>query len=173
MPRLARTVGHVHLFGLDEDQDGLIYTWSDVAAGELLTSEPTVSELPGGWRGVGPWPQGAVLLAPSAVRLLSFETGTWQEVSRVELDAAPIAAAVAGSRLVVLLPGEIAVYDLTDPAAPALVARHPGSSYRAIEPLPGGDVLLWSPPLAAPPLRWDPASAVPGAGFTTVIDGLP
>jgi hypothetical protein len=42
-----------------------------------------------------------------------------------------------------------------------------------VEPLPGGDVILWSPRMAAPPLRWNPATAVPGQGFLTVLDGLP
>jgi len=172
-PRLARTDGRVHLLGLDVEQEGVIYTWPASAAGEVLTAEPTVSELAGGWRGIGAWSQGAVLLAPAAVRLLAYEPSGWREVSRVDLDGEPIAAAVAGSHLVVLLAGEIAVYDVGDPAAPVLVASHPGSSYRAVEPLASGEVLLWSPPLAAPPLRWDPATALPGDGFTTVIDGLP
>jgi hypothetical protein len=75
--------------------------------------------------------------------------------------------------LVVLVPGEVVLYDVTDPAAPALLGRHPGSAFRQVEPLPDGQVLLWSPRLAAPPLRWDPATAVPGEGFQTVIEGLP
>ncbi len=172
-PRLERTSGAVHLFGLDADGQGILYTWPASALGELLGAEPTVFELPGGWRGVGAWQEGAVLLAPQAVRLLRYGAAGWSEVARIDLDAEPVAAAVAGSRLVVLVPGEIRVYDLGDPAAPVLAASYPGASYRAIEPLPDGDVLLWSPPLAAPPLRWDPATAVPGSGFTTVIDGLP
>jgi hypothetical protein len=34
-------------------------------------------------------------------------------------------------------------------------------------------VLLWSPPLAAPPLRWDPSTVLPGEGFVNVMEGLP
>ena len=172
-PRLQRTTGYVHLFGLQTDGKGVIYTWPESALSEPATAQPTIGELPGGWLGVGPWQRGAVLLAPKAVRLLEHGTGGWSEVSRLDLAADPTGAAVVGSRLVVLVPGEILVYDLADPAAPVLAGRHPGSSYRAIEPLSNGEVLLWSPPMAVPPVRWDPASAVPGNGFTTVMDGLP
>ncbi len=172
-PRLLRTTGFVHLLGIAEDGHGMIYSWPANAPGDPLIFEPTLAELATGWRGVGPWQRGAVLLAAQAVRLLQHGGSGWDEVSRIDLPAEPIAAAVAGTRLVVLVPGEVLVYDVTDAAAPVLAASHPGSSYRAVEPLPGGDVLLWSPPLAAPPLRWSPATALPGDGFVTVIDGLP
>jgi hypothetical protein len=169
-PRIQRTAGRVHLFGLEKSGRGLIYTWPEGS----LAADPTVAEMNGGWRGVGPWERGAVLLAEHAVRLLEYGGSGWSEVSRIELPADPTAAtAVQGGRLIVLVPGEVLDYDITAPAAPVLASRHPGSAYRAVEPVANGEVLLWSPPLAAPPLRWNPATAVPGDGFHTVIDGLP
>lgn len=109
----------------------------------------------------------------TSVALVEHETTGWTEVSRIELEAQPSAAAVTGNLLVVVLPGEVRVYDVSIAASPVLSATHPGSSYREVEPLPGGEVVLWSPRMAAPPLRWNPATAVPGQGFLTVLDGLP
>ncbi len=173
-PALLRTPGHLHLFGLDpEDGAGVVATWPSAAPGEAILAAPETWELPAGWHAVGPWSEGAVVLQGTAAALLRYAAGDWAEVARVELGVEAFSAAVAGATLVVLVPGEIVLFDLTDPAAPALLGRHPGSAFRRVEPLPDGQVLLWSPRLAAPPLRWDPATAVPGVGFQTVIEGLP
>ena len=129
--------------------------------------------MPAGWRAVGPWQHGAVLVDSASVALIEHGSGSWTEVSRVDLETQASAAAVAGNFLVVVLPGEVRVYDVSTATAPVLLATHAGSSYREVEPLPGGDVVLWSSRMAAPPLRWNPATAVPGQGFITVLDGLP
>ncbi|HWM74347.1 MAG TPA: hypothetical protein VNQ53_11435, partial [Nocardioides sp.] len=167
-PSLQRTPGYLHLFGLERSGAGVIQTWTGPPSGA-----PEVWEVPEGWRGVGAWEQGALLLDTAGVRLVEHGADGWTEVSRVDLPAEPWSAAVAGDSLVVVLPGEIRVYDVSNAAAPVLAATHPGSSHRSVEPLTDGEVLLWSPRMAAPPLRWAPAAALPGDGFTTVIDGLP
>jgi hypothetical protein len=172
-PALQRTPGYLHLFGLQQDGKGVIYTWPANAPGDPILNAPQTFEVPAGWRAVGPWQQGAVLVDAASVALVEHGGGGWSEVARIELEAEPSAAAVTGNLLVVLLPGEVRVYDVSTPEAPALLATHPGSSYREVEPLPGGEVVLWSPRMAAPPLRWNPATAVPGQGFLTVLDGLP
>jgi hypothetical protein len=172
-PALQRTAGYLHLLGLKQDGKGAIYTWPDSTP---LTAISEVSEVPAGWRAVGPWERGAVLLDATAVRLYEHDDQAgagWSEASHVDLPAAASSAAVAGNNLVVILPGEVMVYDVSNAAAPVLKSRHPGSSYRQVTPLSGGQVLLWSRRMATPPLRWDPATAIPGDGFHTVIDGLP
>jgi hypothetical protein len=168
-PSLQSTPGYLHLFGRAADGQGVIRTWTTGAA----LGTPDVELVPEGWTGVGAWERGALLLDAAGVRLMEHGADGWTEVSRIDLPIEPWAAAVAGGSLVVLLPGEVRVYDVSDAAAPVLAATHPGSAYRAVEPLTGGEVLLWSPRMAAPPLRWAPAAALPGDGFTTVIDGLP
>jgi hypothetical protein len=170
---LQRTAGFLHLLGIQQDGKGVIYTWPETAPGEPLTATPQVFEVAAGWRGTGAWENGAVILDGTAVALLEHGTSGWSEVGRVDLGAEAAAAAVTGNALVVVLPGEVRVYDVTNPADPVLSASHPGASYREVEPLAGGDVLLWSPRMAAPPLRFSPTGAVPGNGFLTVIDGLP
>jgi len=175
-PVLHRTDGFLHLLGRGAEGQGVIYTWPSVAPGEPIAADPEIWESPAGWRAAGPWRRGAVVVDGTSVRLLEHGADGWTEVSQIELPAEAWSAAVTGEGgdvLVVLLPGSIALYDVTNPAAPTPLSTHPGSSYRKVEPLPGGQVLLWSPRMAAPPLRWDPATAVPGAGFQTVIPGLP
>ena len=171
-PRLGRTDGYLHLFGL-QDGHGVIYSWATATPGDVLTATPQVWDWKPTWRDVGSWDQGAIVLEAAAVRLLQFGAAGWSEVSRLDLPSAPLSATAAGGRLVVVLDGSIQVYDLADPAAPMLTATFPGSSYRRVSPLTDGEVVLWAPPLGTPPLRWNPASAVPGDGFHTVIDGLP
>jgi len=168
-PALQRTPGYLHLFGLEADGKGVIHTWT----GGSPAGAPEVWEVAEGWTGVGAWEGGALLLDAAGVRLVAHGAEGWTEVSRIDLPAEPWSAAVAGGALVVLLPGEVRVYDVSDAAAPVLTATHPGSSHRSVEPLTDGEVLLWSPRMAVPPLRWAPAAALPGDGFTTVIDGLP
>ena len=180
-PRLHRTGGYLHLLGLEpgiglEPGSGVIYTWPSSTPGEPLLTAPQRFEVPAGWRATGPWERGAVLVQGASVALFEHGAGGWAEVSRIALEAEPLSAAVTGDggdMLVVLLPGEIQVWNVASAGAPALLARHPGSSFREVEPLPGGEVVLWSPRMAAPPLRWNPATALPGQGFTTVLDGLP
>ena len=173
-PALLRSDdGTLHLFGLDENGDGVVYSWPSAAPGEALAAPPVEWQLGAGWHAVGGWERGAVLLDGATVSLLEYGAGGWSEVALIDLGAEAISAAVAGDRLVVLLPGEIQVYDVSTPAAPVLESRHPGSAYRQVEPLPNGEVLLWSPRMAVPPLRWNPATAVPGEGFQPVIEGLP
>ena len=178
-PALYRTAGFLHLFGLASNGGGVIYSWPSDTPEEPLSAVPQRFVIPAGWRALGPWERGALLLDGTAVRLVEFGTSGWSEVSHIDLPsaAAPEAeAVVVGSSLVVLVPGEIQVYDISDAAAPALQSRHPGSSYRQVTPLSGGEVLLWSRRMATPPLRWNPATSTPGDGgdgFHTVIDGLP
>ena len=172
-PALQRTANRLHLFGLDATAAGVIYSWPTTALGEPLTATPEVSELASGWRGVGAWERGAVLLADHAVRLLEDGATGWMEVARLDLAADPLSAVVAGTNLVIVLPGEVLVYDLTTPASPALLARHPGASYSSVEAVSETEVLLWSPRMPVAPLRFDVATAVPGEGFTNVIVGLP
>jgi hypothetical protein len=172
-PVLFRTDGSIHLLGRGAEGQGVIYTWPSVAPGDPIPADPEIWETPAGWHAAGPWQKGAVVIDGTSLRLLEHDAAGWTEASQIELPAVAWSAAVSGDVLVVLLAGEIALYDVSNPAAPTLLSTHPGSSYREVEPLPGGQVLLWSPRMAAPPLRWDPATAVPGAGFQTVIPGLP
>jgi hypothetical protein len=172
-PHLLRTTGSLDVAGLDEDGNGEIYSWSLDGTGEIEDAPAVLSTLPGGWTDLGAWQQGVVLLADSGVRLVQHGDGGWTEVSRISLPIVPQSAAISGDRLVVLGAGEVLVYDVSDPSQPVLANTFPGSSFERVTPLPNGDVLIWSPPLAAPPLRWNPATAVPGDGFVTVIDGLP
>jgi hypothetical protein len=132
-----------------------------------------VSELGGGWTGTGEWSGGALLLDDTSVRLLGTDGASWTETSRIDLVRRPTSAAVSGSILVVMTASEVLTYDVTDPAAPGLLAVHPGSSHLAVEPLGAGEVLLWSPRMAAPPVRWNAALEAPGSGFEVVWDGLP
>ena len=174
-PVLHRTDGFLHLFGLAPNGNGVLYTWPSDTPDEPLSAVPQAFAIPAGWRALGPWERGAVLLDGTAVRLYEHGTLGWSEVSHIDLVSAS-AAAVAGDKLVVIVPGEIQVYDVSNAAAPVLEGRYPGSSYRQVTPLAGGEVLLWSPRMATPPLRWNPATAVSGDrgdGFHTVIDGLP
>jgi hypothetical protein len=172
-PALLRTTDRLHLFGLDENGAGVVYSWPTTVVGEPLTAAPEISELAAGWRGVGAWELGAVLLADQAVRLLADATGGWTEVARVDLATDPLAATVAGTTLVILMPGEVLVYDIATIASPVLLATYPGSSYTSVEAISETAVLLWSPRMPVSPLRFDLAAAVPGDGFTNVIVGLP
>jgi hypothetical protein len=172
-PSLTSTAAHLHLFGLEENGSGSIFSWETNAAGSLTGVTPEVATLPDGWRGVGAWQRGAVVFDDVSVRLLEHDGFAWTEVARIVPEAPPTAAAVAGDSLVVLVAGDVLVFDVTQPAAPVLLGRHSGASYRAVEPLSNGEVLLWSPPLATPPLRWNPRSATSNEGFRTVLEGLP
>ena len=167
----------MHLFGLEVDTSaaagelrGVVYSWP--ATGGVDTA-PDRQEIDGGWRSVGAWRRGAVVLVEDRVRLLEHGVTGWTERGSVFVGADARAAAVMGDSLVVLRAGVVEVYDVADPASPVLRARQQGSAYTDLQPLANGQVLLWSRRMATPPVRFDPATATTGGGFTLVIDGLP
>jgi hypothetical protein len=172
---LLRTAdGYLHAVGHTADGTSLVHTWPSAVAGEAAMATPATTQLASPtWRAVGAWEQGMVLIEPTGVRLLEHGASGWSERSTVDLGVAVTSAAVVGTNLVVTVPGEVVVFDVSEPSLPLEVARHPGSSYTAVAPLASGDVVLWAPRMAVPPLRFDPATAQPGVGFQVVIDGLP